>query len=85
MDSQFISELARRLADSLPEDARHLRSDLEKNFQALLNTAFDRMDLVTREEFDVQRKVLERTREKLGRLEAELARLEDGETPAGSG
>lgn len=51
-------------------------ADLEKNMQALLASVFARLDLVTREEFDVQRQVLLRTREKLERLEAEVAELE---------
>lgn len=55
---------------------RELRQDLEQNFQAVLQSAFERMELVSREEFDVQRKVLARTREKLEQLEAELVRLQ---------
>ena len=51
-------------------------ADLEKNLRALLQGFFARLDLVTREEFDVQRQVLLRTREKLARLEAEIAELE---------
>ena len=54
-----INELARKLAASVPGDAAVLRSDLERNFSSLLRSAFERMDLVTREEFDVQRKVAE--------------------------
>jgi BMFP domain-containing protein YqiC len=50
--------------------------DIEKNVRAVLKSAFSRMDLVTREEFDVQAKVLERTREKLSALQARVAELE---------
>jgi len=50
--------------------------DVEKNFRALFSSALARLDLVTREEFDVQAKVLARTREKLAALEARLAELE---------
>ena len=71
-----MNELARKLASSVPMDSDLLRSDLERNFLGLLRGAFERMDLVTREEFDVQRKVLERTREKLVALESEIATLE---------
>jgi len=71
-----INELARKLASSVPMNSDLLRSDLERNFLGLLRGAFERMDLVTREEFDVQRKVLERTREKLEALESEIAALE---------
>lgn len=76
MDSNLIRELAGKLADSVPESARTLQQDLERNFEAVLTSAFERLDLVTREEFDVQRRVLERTREKLAALEAEVERLE---------
>jgi BMFP domain-containing protein YqiC len=51
-------------------------ADIEKNLRALLSSLFGRLDLVTREEFDVQREVLVRTREKLTQLEARIAELE---------
>lgn len=76
VDTTFINELAKKLADSVPDGAKNLRADLEQNFQGLLAGAFERLDLVTREEFDVQRRVLEHTREKLTALEAQLDRLE---------
>jgi BMFP domain-containing protein YqiC len=72
-----LDELARQLADSLPEGLKTLRNDMERNFRSLLQTGLERMDLVTREEFDIQRAVLERTREKLEALEARLAELEE--------
>ena len=79
IDSQAIRDLAKKLASAVPDNdgLATLRSDLERNFRGLLSSAFDRLDLVTREEFDVQRKVLERTRDKLTILESELKRLED--------
>ncbi len=79
VDTNFISELAKKLADSVPGKTGglgNMREDLERNFKGLLTGTFERLDLVTREEFDVQRRVLERTREKLEDLEAELARHE---------
>jgi len=76
MDKGFISDLARRLAASVPGGAAAAGADLERNFQGLLQAAFARLDLVTREEFDVQRKVLARSREKLDALEQQLLRLE---------
>lgn len=51
--------------------------DIEKNVRAMMNQGFQRMDLVTREEFDIQSKVLAKTREKLEALEAKVAALED--------
>ena len=72
-DTRFIEELDRKMKEIL---ARSPAADLEKNLRALLQSAFSRLDLVTREEFDVQREVLARTRAKLEALEAKLAELE---------
>jgi BMFP domain-containing protein YqiC len=79
MNTDFLADLARRLAAHVPGQVRAAQADLERNFEALLQATFTRLDLVTREEFEVQRRVLERTRDKLARLEAELARLEGRE------
>jgi hypothetical protein len=79
VDTNFVSELASKLARAVPDvgsDLGVMREDLEKNFHSLLSAAFERMELVTREEFDVQRKVLERTREKLAGLEVQVTALE---------
>ena len=73
-----LDDLARQLAQSLPQNLRALGGDLERNFKAMLQSGLERMDLVTREEFDVQSAVLERTREKLEAMEARLADLEHG-------
>lgn len=81
MNTDFISDLARKLAANVPGSVRAAQADLERNFEALLQSTFSRLDLVTREEFEVQQRVLERTREKLARLEAELARLEGAGQP----
>jgi BMFP domain-containing protein YqiC len=64
--------------------ARSPAADLEKNLRALIASAFSRLDLVTREEFDVQREVLLRTRAKLQELEAKLAELEGGSKVQGT-
>ena len=77
-----IDELARQLAEAVPKNLRALGEDLEKNFRALLSAGFERMDLVTREEFDLQAAVLERTREKLEALEKRITALE-GSGPDG--
>lgn len=71
----------RNLLDELNDRMRAVfaqspAADLEKNMRAMLTSMFSRLDLVTREEFDVQRQVLLRTREKLSQLEARLAELE---------
>ena len=71
-----IDELAKRLADLVPPGAREAHDELRANFRDALRAGLRRMDLVTREEFDVQRAVLLRTREKIEALEARLGELD---------
>jgi len=74
---QFRSdEIARRLLDSVPPAFRSMQQDLEANFRAVLRASLGKLDLVTRDEFDTQLKVLERTRSKLEALEQKVAELE---------
>lgn len=79
VDPKIIDDLARRLADSVPDSLRALQMDLDQNFRAVLQAGLERLDLVTREEFDVQQGVLRRTRERLEALESRLAELEAGD------
>ena len=72
-----IEELSQRLAAIVPPGIKDAREDLGKNFRAILQSGLGKLDLVTREEFDVQRCVLLRTREKIEQLERQLAALED--------
>ncbi len=76
IDPKHLDELARKMAGSLPSGLQALKQDLDRNLRAGLEAALAKMDLVTREEFDVQSAVLARTREKLQRLEAQVAELE---------
>ena len=76
MSDESIENLARKLAESVPESLRSMREDLETNFRGVLRSGISKLDLVTREEFDVQEAVLARTREKLEQLEAQLAEIE---------
>ena len=76
MDPRFIDELARKLSAAVPQGLANVRRDLEDNFKAVLQSALAKMDLGTRQEFDVQAGVLRRTREKLEALEAKIAELE---------
>ena len=71
-----IDELARRLSDLVPPGIEDARADLQKNFKSVLQSGFSRFDLVTREEFDVQRAVLLRTREKVEEMEAQVDELQ---------
>ena len=71
-DFQTIDEITRRLAAAVPAEFKTARAELETQFRAILEATFNRMDLVTREEFEIQKKVLARTREKLDQLEQSL-------------
>jgi len=73
---QSIDDLARRLAAMVPPGLKEAREDLASNFKSALQSGLRDLDLVTREEFDVQRCVLLRTREKIEELEAQVANLE---------
>jgi BMFP domain-containing protein YqiC len=73
---QSIDELAQRLAALVPPGLREAREDLTANFRSTLQAGLRHLDLVTREEFDVQRCVLLRTREKIEELEQQVAALE---------
>src|SRR5215475_15589423 len=89
MDTFRIDEIARRLLERVPPALRSMQADLESNFRAVLRERLSKLDLVSRDEFDAQTRVLERTREKLEALEARLATLEGGApgsaTPPGPG
>ena len=76
LDPKILDELAHKLADSVPPGLKDLRADLEHNFRAMLQSALGKLELVTREEFDVQAGVLSRTRAKLEELSQRLAELE---------
>ncbi|HEV2111825.1 MAG TPA: accessory factor UbiK family protein [Gammaproteobacteria bacterium] len=76
LDPKLLDDLARKLADAVPPGLKDLKADLERNFRAMLQTVLGKLDLVTREEFDVQAGVLSRTRQKLEELSQRLAELE---------
>ena len=71
-----LDELSRRLADSVPESVRTLGRELEGNFKAVLQSQLSKLDLVSRQEFDVQAALLARTQSRLATLEARLKELE---------
>ena len=73
MNERILGDIDRRIRELV---AQSPAADLEKNLRALLTSFFARLDLVTREEFDIQRQVLLRTREKLTHLEAQISELE---------
>lgn len=81
IDLAQLDDLARRLSSLVPPGLREGREELQQNFKAVLQAGLARLDLVTREEFEVQRLVLARTREKLEALERQLAELADAAKP----
>ena len=76
LDAKVLDDIARRLSEAMPATAKAIQGDLEKNLRAATQATFARLDLVTREEFDVQRKVLARSRAKIEQLEQQVAALE---------
>ncbi|ALS93535.1 ubiquinone biosynthesis accessory factor UbiK [Xanthomonas oryzae] len=76
IDFNQLDDLARRLSDLVPPGLRQSREELQSTFKGALQVGLGKLDLVTREEFDVQRAVLLRTREKLDALEQTVAALE---------
>jgi BMFP domain-containing protein YqiC len=84
MEQLRIDEIAKRLLAKVPEAARNIQADLEENFRAVLRASLSRLDLVSRDEFDVQSKVLERTRSRLEALEARVQELEGAKSARGA-
>jgi ubiquinone biosynthesis accessory factor UbiK len=76
LNSNSLDELARRLADAVPESVRSFGRDLEGNFKAVLQAQLSKLDLVSRHEFDVQTALLARTQGALTALEARVKEIE---------
>jgi BMFP domain-containing protein YqiC len=74
--TNFLKQLATQLTDALPTHVGSLKKDFEKNCHSILTKTFAKFDLVTREEFDTQTKVLGRTRKKLEELEKQMNAIE---------
>jgi BMFP domain-containing protein YqiC len=74
--AQFLKDLSERLSNILPPAMQTLKKDCEKNIHSTLTSAFNKLDLITREEFDAQAKVLARSRQKIEDLEAKIQTLE---------
>jgi len=81
LDAKKIEELADKFSQSIPPGAKAFQQDIENNFKRILQSLIGKMDLVTREEFDVQKKVLARTREKIEALEKIIGEMEKSQTP----
>lgn len=76
LDDKKIDSIIRQVLNKLPEELKQARQDFEKNLKAALHSTFSKMDLVTREEFDIQAELLSRTRAKLEDMEKTMADLE---------
>jgi len=77
-DPKFFEDISKRISDSMPSGLQQFKEDMEKHCKTILQNTFAKMDLVTREEFDVQTQVLARTRQKLEELEQQLTRMQGG-------
>jgi len=84
-DLKTLDELTRRLAEALPADWKKTGADIEARLRPILEAQLARLQLVTREEFEIQKRVLERSREKLERLERRLAELDRAPGPEAGG
>ena len=76
IQTNLIDDFANRVSAALPDNLRRMHEDMDRNVKAAMESAFAKMDLVTREEFDIQQQVLARTREKLQALQARVKGLE---------
>lgn len=76
IDNQSLNDLASKLAAAVPDGVKTLKMDVEKNTKAILESSLRKMNLVSREEFDVQSALLQRTLEKLEQLEKQIQGLE---------
>lgn len=76
INSKLLDDLAKTLTNAMPAGIREMQHDMEKNFRAVLQGFFARLDLVTREEFEVQSEVLARTRTLVEELDKQVAELE---------
>lgn len=80
LDAKKIEDVVNTITNAMPSGFTSMQEDVEKNVRAALSATFAKLDLVTREEFDVQTQVLHRTREKLEALEVRVAELEQSKT-----
>ena len=76
--NETLEDLTKRISALLPGNAKHIQDDIERNIRRLLQSTLSKMNLVTREEFEVQSAVLQRTREKLEQLERQVTKLTAG-------
>ena len=73
---KYLKNITKKIKEKLPDDVEALKTDVKQNFQSAIDAKIKKLDLVTREEFEIQEEVLKRTREKLEKLEEQLNSLE---------
>ena len=78
IDTKKINEVVQQVLAAMPAGLKNLPEDMQKNLRSAIQSVFSKMDLVTRDEFDAQMGVLQKTRKKLEALEKEVAELESG-------
>lgn len=81
IDTKIFDDIVKRLKEVVPESVTRIEKDLEHKFREVLQAAFSKLELVTREEFDTQVKVLSRTRKKLDKIEKQISEIEQKQTP----
>ena len=73
IDTKTFDSISKKLFESLPDSLKTIETDLQQKFKAILQSTFDKLDLVTRDEFEVQKKVLAKTRQKIEALEKQFS------------
>lgn len=76
IDPKHVQDIIQNVVDELPSGLKNMPAEFERNLKSAMQGVFERLDLVTREEFDAQCAVLHRTREKLEKLEQKIAEIE---------
>jgi len=76
IDPKIIDDFSRKIADAIPPGVKSIKNEVEKNVRATIESLFSKMNLISRDEFDIQSAVLARTREKLEALEKQIEILE---------
>lgn len=76
INADIITQIGKQIAEAIPESAKATQQEIEKNIRAVLQSAISKLDLVSRDEFDAQMEVLQRTRSKLEQMELTISALE---------
>ena len=77
INTDFLDEVSRKVSSVLPEGIKMMQQDVDKNIRAILQSSIEKMNLVSREEFDIQAALLARTQERLQALEKQIEQLEN--------